>query len=100
LDRTIFITGASSGIGLATAKKFSQNGDKLILLARREDKLKALQYELESPVHYICADVSDLTSLKSGLSSLPEEFSNVDVLINNAGITLGEGVQWTPLVRQ
>lgn len=89
--RTVFITGASSGIGMATARRFSQNGAKLILLARRENKLKELQNELNCPVHIIATDISDLDSLRTSLTNIPEEFANIDILINNAGITLGEG---------
>lgn len=89
--RTVFITGASSGIGMATARRFSQNGAKLILLARRENKLKELQHELNCPVHIIATDISDLEGLRTSLSNIPEEFANIDILINNAGITLGEG---------
>lgn len=90
-NRTVFITGASSGIGMATACKYAKIGAKLILLARRENILKELQHELDCPVHIIATDISNLKELSSALSTLPPEFSDIDVLINNAGITLGEG---------
>lgn len=90
-NRTVFITGASSGIGLATAKKFALLGAKLILLARREENLKELRKEFDVPMHFIISDISDLITLKINIDNLPHEFTDVDVLVNNAGITLGEG---------
>jgi len=91
--KTIFITGASSGFGEATARKFSSEGHRLILLARRREKLIDLTHQLggENKCHLISADVRDKEEVENALSSLPEEFRSIDVLVNNAGLALGLG---------
>ena len=91
--KTIFITGASSGFGEATARKFSSGGHRLILLARRREKLIDLAHQLggENKCHFICADVRDKEEVENALSGLPEEFRSIDVLVNNAGLALGLG---------
>ena len=91
--KTIFITGASSGFGEATARKFSSEGHRLILLARRREKLIDLAHQLggESKCHLISADVRDKEEVENALSGLPEEFRSIDVLVNNAGLALGLG---------
>lgn len=87
--KTVFITGASSGIGEACAHAFAGEGCFLILAARREDKLKDLQKELaelyDAEVEIIALDVTDKDSVFSKLSDV----GPVDILINNAGIALG-----------
>ncbi|KTC98715.1 SDR family NAD(P)-dependent oxidoreductase [Legionella erythra] len=90
-NRTVLITGASSGIGFAAARKFAQQNYKLILLARQEDKLIYAKENLSTPTYIIKTDISDLTSLRHQLENLPAEFKDIDVLVNNAGVTLGEG---------
>jgi len=87
--KTAFITGASAGLGRATAIELSSQGYQLILLARRHDKLLELQNRLEMPSHLIVCDVTDYQSLSNEISELPSEFQNIDVLINNAGLALG-----------
>ena len=91
--KTIFITGASSGFGEATARKFSSEGHRLILLARRREKLIDLTHQLggENKCHLISADVRDKEEVENALSGLPEEFRSIDVLVNNAGLALGLG---------
>ena len=91
--KTIFITGASSGFGEATARKFSSGGHRLILLARRREKLIDLAHQLggENKCHLISADVRDKEEVENALSGLPEEFRSIDVLVNNAGLALGLG---------
>ena len=91
--KTIFITGASSGFGEATARKFSSGGHRLVLLARRREKLIDLAHQLggENKCHLISADVRDKEEVENALSSLPEEFRSIDVLVNNAGLALGLG---------
>ena len=91
--KTIFITGASSGIGEACARKFAANGGRLILNARSKDKLEALKAELETlygaEVLLLPFDVRDTPTAKEMLASLPDAFRDIDVLVNNAGLALG-----------
>ncbi len=89
--KTIFITGASAGFGAACARIFAEEGNRLVLSARRSDPLLALQRELsdKADVHIIPLDVRDRQAVKGAVESLPEHFSNIDVLINNAGLALG-----------
>jgi NADP-dependent 3-hydroxy acid dehydrogenase YdfG len=91
-DKTILITGASSGIGAACAKVFAQAGAKLLLIARRQERLEQLAAELSkdaSSIYLLTLDVRDRSSVESALSTLPESWLNVDVLINNAGLSRG-----------
>jgi len=87
----VLITGATSGFGEACTRRFAKEGWKLILAARREDRLKALQRELgvEALVHIIALDVRDEEAVMNALTNLPENFSEIDVLVNNAGLALG-----------
>ena len=88
--RTVWITGASSGIGRALAKTFASNGDSVIATARSEDKLDQLRSELESLGHrcdvYRC-DVQQESSIRATIQFILEKYSTVDLLINNAGVT-------------
>lgn len=86
-NKTAFITGATSGIGMATAKLFAKNGLKLILCGRREDRLKKLSKELSTftEVHTLSFDVRNKEAVFSAVNSLPKQFSEIDILINNAG---------------
>lgn len=82
------ITGASSGFGEAIARALAPT-HRLILLARRADRLERLARELDTPTHLIAVDVRDKVALLKALDSLPEAFSDVEVLVNNAGLALG-----------
>jgi 3-hydroxy acid dehydrogenase/malonic semialdehyde reductase len=92
-NKTILITGASSGIGEACALMFAEQGARLILCGRREERLQALQNKLvhdyKIPAHTLVLDVRDRVAVKETISSLPEDFKNIDILINNAGGALG-----------
>ncbi len=92
-ERIVLITGASSGIGASCAKLFAQGGAKLILAARRLERLEqmadSLSKEFSSSVHLLQLDVRDRSQVESALQSLPDPWSNVDVLINNAGLSRG-----------
>ena len=91
-DKTILITGASSGIGAACAKVFAQAGAKLLLIARRQERLEQLAAELSkdaSSIYLLTLDVRDRSSVESALSNLPDPWSTVDILINNAGLSRG-----------
>lgn len=86
-NKTAFITGATSGIGMATAKLFAKNGVKLILCGRREERLKSLSEELSkiTTVHTLKFDVRNKEEVFAAVQSLPKEFSTIDILINDAG---------------
>ena len=90
-SQTIFITGASSGFGAACARIFARPGNRLILAARHADKLLQLQEELRgtAAMRIILLDVRDRAAVQRAVDELPEQFSAVDVLINNAGLALG-----------
>ena len=84
----VFVTGSSSGFGYAIAKKFGTNNHKVIALARRKERLESLAKEIPHCIILPC-DICDKNALKSALDSLPEDFKNIDVLVNNAGLALG-----------
>lgn len=86
-NKTAFITGATSGIGMATARLFAENGLKLILCGRREERLKSLSEELSkiTEVHTLKFDVRNKEAVFAAVQSLPGEFSTIDILINDAG---------------
>ena len=85
--KTALITGATSGIGRATARYFAKNHFRLIICGRREDRLAELQDEFSSltDVHTLNFDVSDKKAVNDAIASLPEAFSKIDILVNNAG---------------
>jgi NADP-dependent 3-hydroxy acid dehydrogenase YdfG len=86
-NKTAFITGATSGIGMATAKLFAKNGLKIILCGRRQDRLKKLSEELSAltEVYTLSFDVRNKEEVFSAIESLPKNFSEIDILLNNAG---------------
>lgn len=87
MNKTVFITGATSGIGQASAEIFAQNGYKVIICGRREDRLKQLKKQLGSKtsVEYLVFDVRDKDEVLAKIESLPTQFKQIDILINNAG---------------
>ncbi|WP_297704150.1 SDR family NAD(P)-dependent oxidoreductase [uncultured Eudoraea sp.] len=87
MKKTAFITGASSGIGKATALLFASKNIRLIICGRRKELLIKLQKQLEplTDVYVLNFDVSDKNAVANSINSLPEEFSHIDILINNAG---------------
>lgn len=92
-NQTVLITGASSGIGAACARSFAAAGARLILTARRLDRLEALADELaqkfQTASHLLQFDVSDQAAVAGALEALPEAWASLDVLINNAGLSRG-----------
>ncbi|MCZ9881991.1 SDR family oxidoreductase [Arthrobacter sp. B2a2-09] len=86
--RVAVITGASSGIGAATARALAADGYRVALLARRADRIQALADELGDGVIAIEADVTDRGSLLAAAERVKAEFGGTDVLVNNAGIML------------
>lgn len=93
MSKIVFITGASSGIGAACARKFAKEGYTLLLNARSVDKLQAIKTELENAygtdVHILPFDVRDREAAAKALTTLPESYQTIDLLVNNAGLALG-----------
>lgn len=91
MNRTILITGATSGFGEACARKFAESGDHLIITGRRKERLEKLQQELQDKVQVLplVFDVQDKAAVFAAIAGLPEAWRKVDVLINNAGLALG-----------
>lgn len=85
----VFITGATAGFGAAMARTFVQNGHKVLISGRREDRLQTLSAELGDAVLPVVLDVTDKATIKTALDGLPAEWKQIDVLINNAGLALG-----------
>ena len=87
MDLTVFITGATSGIGKATAEFLAKHSYRLILCGRKEDRLKELKQTLgkQTAITTLQFDVRDKEAVFSAIESLPENFRDIDVLINNAG---------------
>lgn len=98
MNKTALITGASAGIGKATAILFAQNNWNIIITGRRAEKLTDLKNELEAKyaikVKPLVFDIQDKNAVKEMIDSLPNEWSKIDVLVNNAGLALGkDGLQ-------
>ncbi len=87
MNKTAFITGATSGIGRATARRLADDEIRLVLCGRRKDRLVALAKELrdKTELHTLQFDVRDREIVDKAIASLPEDFSSIDILINNAG---------------
>ena len=92
MNKIVFITGATSGIGLGCARKFAANGDKLILTGRNASRLSEISSELKAQgteVVTLKFDVRDREAARKAIESLPAEWTMIDVLVNNAGLALG-----------
>ncbi|RTY95825.1 SDR family NAD(P)-dependent oxidoreductase [Flavobacterium sp. GT3R68] len=87
MKKTALITGATSGIGQATARTLAKNNYKIILCGRRANRLEALKTELSeiTEIHTLEFDVRDKKKVFESIALLPKEFSTIDILINNAG---------------
>lgn len=90
MTNVAFITGATSGFGRATARRFAREGWALVLTGRRVERLEDLKAELEDqvPVHIAALDVRDAAAVQALVDALPEGFRNVTALVNNAGLAL------------
>ena len=92
-DKIVFISGASSGIGEAIAKKFAKEGATLLLCARNIEKLHSLKGELEKDygikVYTYQLDVRDKKAIDEVFDNIPKELRNIDILVNNAGLAYG-----------
>ena len=92
MNKVVMVTGATSGIGMACARKFAENGDKLILTGRNESRLADIKKELVAQgadVLTLAFDVRDREKASQYIESLPAEWQEIDVLVNNAGLALG-----------
>ena len=92
MNKVVMITGATSGIGMACARKFAENGDRLILTGRNESRLADIKKELVAQgadVLTLVFDVRDREKASQAVKTLPAEWQKIDVLVNNAGLALG-----------
>ncbi len=90
MTKTVLITGATSGFGLATAKRFIQADWQVIATGRRVERLAALQAELgDEQLAILAFDMQNNQAIETAIANLPEKFQAIDVLINNAGLALG-----------
>lgn len=88
--KTLLITGATSGFGLACGRRFAAEGWQLIITGRRADRLQALADEFpDTPMHQVALDIRDQAQIKAMIAELPKQFAAIDVLLNNAGLALG-----------
>lgn len=95
MQKTVLITGATSGIGEAVAEKFAESSDRLIITGRRKERLDELAAHLTdsygTDVLVLCFDVRDKAAVAKHLGALPPEWRNIDILVNNAGLAVGLG---------
>lgn len=92
MNKIIFITGATSGIGQATALKAAEAGFDVIITGRREERLKELTTKIRSKgvdSLYLCFDVRNVKEVNTAIQTLPEKWQNISVLVNNAGLAVG-----------
>ena len=90
MTRTAFITGATAGIGAATARRLAAAGWKVVVTGRRADRLDALVRELGADkAHALLFDMRDEAAIDAAIDSLPPAFADIDLLVNNAGLALG-----------
>jgi 3-hydroxy acid dehydrogenase/malonic semialdehyde reductase len=87
--RTVLVTGASAGFGVAVARRFAGDGARVVIAARRGDRIAALAHELGDRALAIELDVRDRAAVERTLTTLPSEFTEIDVLVNNAGLAKG-----------
>lgn len=90
----VLITGASSGIGAACARAFARSGARLLLAARRRDRLAEVAAALDADVHVLELDVTDQAAVEDAIAGLGPDWSDVDVLVNNAGLAAGLEPLW------
>tara|TARA_B100000795_G_C22723564_1_gene408484 strand:+ start:306 stop:1067 length:762 start_codon:yes stop_codon:yes gene_type:complete len=93
MNKTVLVTGATSGFGRAIALKFAKNGYNAIITGRREERLLELKNEIESSTNslaqHLTFDVRNKQEVKNAISSLPENWKSINVLVNNAGLASG-----------
>src|ERR1700716_3830719 len=87
--KTVFVTGASTGFGAAIARRFAADGARVVVTARRADRLAELAAELGANGLPVELDVRDRDAVEETIDTLPPEFAEIDVLVNNAGLAKG-----------
>ena len=85
----VFVTGATAGFGLAVARRFAQDGARVVATGRRTERLAALRDELGARIHPLTLDVRDRAAVVRAIEGLPPDFASIDLLVNNAGLALG-----------
>lgn len=88
-DKIVLITGASSGIGEACVRKFAAEGARIIMAARRKDRLEQLAAGLEADSYVLSLDIKDPDAVRLAIENLPSEWQAIDILVNNAGLSRG-----------
>ena len=88
-SKTVFVTGASAGFGVAIARRFAADGARVVISARRSDRITQLAKDLGADVLPLTLDVRDRAAVADAVAGLPPEFAAVDVLVNNAGLARG-----------
>jgi len=86
---TVLVTGASAGFGAAIARRFAASGARLVVCARRSDRMAELASEGGDRVHVVELDVRDRAAVERSIAGLPAAFAEIDVVVNNAGLALG-----------
>ena len=89
MTKTVLVTGASAGFGASIARRFAADGDRVVVTARRADRITDLAKELGDSVLPVTFDVRDRAAVAAAVAGLPAEFAEIDVLVNNAGLALG-----------
>jgi 3-hydroxy acid dehydrogenase/malonic semialdehyde reductase len=86
----IFVTGATAGFGAAIARRFAADGHRIVVSGRRHERLNALAEELgRDRVHPLILDVRDRQAVEASVAGIPDDFKDIDLLVNNAGLALG-----------
>ena len=105
MTKIALITGATAGFGSSSVKRFIDNGWKVIATGRREERLRALKEQYGDALHPLTFDIQDSVQINNAIDSLPSDFKDIDLLINNAGLALGTAAaqdsdleQWNTMV--
>jgi 3-hydroxy acid dehydrogenase/malonic semialdehyde reductase len=86
---TVLVTGASAGFGMEIARRFAASGARVVISARRSDRISALAHELGDRVHAFELDVRDRAAVEHTIATLPAAFAAIDIVVNNAGLAKG-----------
>ena len=89
MTKTILVTGVTSGFGRAIMEKFLAEGHRVIGIARRKDRLDAIKVQYGDAVHMVEVGIGSVVAIEEFFKNLPQTWSDIDVLVNNAGLALG-----------